>query len=471
MGAAVQLVAGQVRVGDATFPGALLPDGRVALLGAHLRRLRLGERDDLVALAAQLAGRDAVRTLARLVLTAAGGLGDDEGGGDDEAARAVLEAVALHLAGAEHDGALVRTRLLAARAAGAASADLAAVDADDLADGLADALTDDGGWTRITLDGAQGAAARGAPRSPDDVRDHLAAALLARAAEPLDAQLARVLVLTGPNDPPDPGRWAPTAPPDLRPALADAPGAPGPTAPTDPGTWSGLREPTSDATLVAGRGPTSQDDTRWRARGGGDPAASRASDLASVATDPPSAVASARREPPARGHAHAGPRTPSTTTGLPPAPVRTVQRGGGPGSGTAGPATPGRTIAVDAAASDPRDRWGAPAADPSAATARDPWSDAGSWPLGVPTPGTSALVGSPAAAVPEPGRLATGSLVTRGRGSTGPGTDPRTREATPPLPAWTPDAPGGPAGPAQPIDTDALARALHRAADLRGVRR
>ncbi|GEA80888.1 hypothetical protein [Cellulomonas uda] len=455
MGAAVQLVAGQVRVGDATFPGGLLPDGRVAVLGARLRRLRLRERDDLVALAAELTGPDAVRTLARLVLAAACGTGST---GDDET-RAALEAVALHLAGAEHEGALVRTRLLATRAAGAAGGDLAAADADDLAGRLAHAVTDDDGWTRIALDPE----AHVAPRTPDDVRDHLAAGLLARAGEALDPGLARVLVLAAPDGPADAGTWVPDA----------APAAGGLTPPADPddppgptGSPAAVRAPLGtpddrtcppadarDAVPCDGASPLrpgpvggrASTDGRWSAvRSASRQQAEQAGhdDGASALTSTPGGAAAVRpASAPAERHGaalHARPDAAhgraATATGAPlPVPHATLDRWGAP-DGHAWPTAPGPSTASDATVRGP----GRATTQPRAAAA----------------PGA-----------PGPGTLVPGSLVTTGRA---PGRPLDDRSPAPARPAWTSDvaAPGG-----EPVDTDALARALHRAADLRGVRR
>ncbi len=468
MGAAVQLVAGQVRVGDATFPGGLLPDGRVAVLGTRLRRLRLRERDDLVALAAELTGADAVRTLARLVLAAACGTGST---GDDET-RAALEAVALHLAGAEHEGALVRTRLLAARAAGAAGGDLAAADADDLAGRLAHAVTDDDGWTRIALHHE----AHVAPRTPDDVRDHLAAGLLARAGEALDPGLARVLVLAAPGGPADAGTWVPDAAPVAGgltpPADPDDPpgpaGSPGVAVRAPLGTPDDRTCPPADARDAVpcdgasplGPGPAggrASTDGRWSAvrpasrqqaeQAGqtgqtGQTGQAERDDGASALTSTPGGAAAVRPAPePAERHGAAQHARPDaahgrgvTAAGAPlPVPHAALDRWGAP-DGHAWPTAPGPSTASDATVRGP----GRATTQPRAAAA----------------PGA-----------PGPGTLVPGSLVTTGRA---PGRPLDDRSPAPARPAWTSDvaAPGG-----EPVDTDALARALHRAADLRGVRR
>ncbi|WP_456788815.1 hypothetical protein [Cellulomonas sp. P5_C5] len=184
MSGPVRLLAGdgRVRVGAATFPGGPLPDGRVALLGVTLRRLGLGERDRLVALA-----EDDARAIARLV----GGAASDVALPADERAAAAVEAVALDLAGASHEGPLARTRVLAARVLGPGADGLAAADADDLAAELARAVEQDDGWTRLPLSGLPDDESA----EPAQVRDRLAQTLLDRAREPLDVTLLRALLL------------------------------------------------------------------------------------------------------------------------------------------------------------------------------------------------------------------------------------------------------------------------------------
>lgn len=418
MSGPVRLLAGdgQVRVGAATFPGGPLPDGRVGLLGVALRRLGLTERDQLVALA-----EDDARTLARLV----GGAACDTALPDDDRAAAAIEAVALDLAGATHDGPLARTRVLAARA-GATS--LAASDADDLADELARAVEQDDGWTRLVLAGGPDDEAG----EPAEVRDRLARALLDRARQPLDAALVQSLLRerADPDDvvhrptrrldddahapahagtvpspvwtaaPPEPGA-TPSAPTHGRPAVIDGGGlvAEGPSVAVVRAADAPARPVPAPVTTIP---------TGVLGRGS-DPASGDVGTLASHVVAPPTSTPAGWR--------------PGTTLDVPPADLT-------------------RPAA---------DRWGAPVAvttSPRAAVAsgaRSPWSTprppatggAPAWSPSSPLVAPAALGGRPSVATSPPGS----------------------------------SAPAAPRAVTSPASVDDVALALHRAADLRGVRR
>lgn len=476
MGGAVELVAGgEVRVGDARFPGEVLPDGRVVVLGVVLRRLGLAERDRLVRLVAGLVpGPDDARTLAGLVLAAASAPGRPLPAGGPS--RAAVEAVALHLAGAALDGSLARTRLLAARSAGAAADDLPAADADALAAGLADAVVDDDGWTRLVLDGA---VERGG--TPGDVRDRLAGALLARAAEPLEPALARALLLapgadvpddaagtggwgTGPSTSADDAwshasaahRWSGGAPTGV-PAVHDDPGGARRAPGSDGVDGAGSGAPGWSA--AAATGPLQPSPAGWP----DDAAPGRdAQHPAGPAPGPRTAPATAPG--PAAGHGPAG--TPgSSAVAAGPGAARAVP---GPPAATR-PAARASGVTPSAARPSPSpgvDRWGAPVpvvlrgragagvpprAGPHGTTrvAASRSAVPGGRPGARPVPsGTHAPVDEPTA--PPPGGTVADRGATRWRATT--------RPTACDAPGTTPDA-------------EALAAALHRAADLRGLRR
>ncbi|GEK21057.1 hypothetical protein [Cellulomonas xylanilytica] len=433
MSGPVRLLAGDghVRVGAATFPGGPLPDGRVGLLGVALRRLALAERDQLVALA-----EDDPRALGRLV----GGAASDTELPDDDQAVAAIEAVALDLAGASHDGPLARTRVLTARAVGPGADGLAATDADDLAAELARAVEQDDGWTRIPLgdlwDDESG--------EPSEVRDRLARALLDRARQPLDVTLVRRLLVEGVG--PEPQSPVAVGLPLPRPAA---------TAPTTrPWTAPSVEHGQSG-------GPTTTPPASWVRAGG--TATATASDRA--APDPE-----------------------ALTTGSPGTPGVSGASGASGATGAAGPLGPAG-IGGDWPHPSAAQRLGTGVQQVSAPT---PGALAGPWAAATPSAPT---VGSPWVASDRWGApVAVGA---RPSAPTGP--DARSPWSTaPPLaattaPAWSPSssldalaATTGPASGAQPAavagrvapaavaargSVDDVALALHRAADLRGVRR
>jgi len=472
----VELVAGHVRVGGATFPGGPRPDGRIAVLGARVRRLRLGERDELVALACGLRGTDPVAALASWVLAAAvsvdGSAGTDGLDGldglDDERA-AALAAVALHLAGAGRDGALARTRLLASHGAGAAH-DLAAADADALADELAHALTHgtgtapDDGWTRIELAVAPaGRTATPDSQTPAAVRDRLASALLDRAHAPLDPDLAvRLLQTVGPAT--DRGAWSTPATTTSGTGTPDVDHAAGPAHVAAPGPAAAP----SPAAHAYGPGPGT---TSPGPHGPGAPARGRAH-------EPTGARERAARTDHA-GSAPAGTRPP---TGVPAGPARTDRARA---ADVAATSVPGRLVGpahddlavVDGTPTNPgRDRWGSPVGQVGAHRSPEPPDEHAAGPAASSDRWTSVATvpsGSAPAAHPLPARL--------------PLPTAPTAPAVPVVPEM-PDATGwstlradrsyvhaaadGHRDPsAATPDADALALALHRAADLRGVRR
>ncbi len=462
MSGAVQLVAGgEVRVGDATYPGGALPDGRVALLGVALRRLRLAERDRLVSLVTGLVpGSDEARTLAGLVLGAAATPGEPLPRDDEE--RAAAEAVALHLAGAALDGPLARTRLLVARSAGAAADELAAADADVLAAELARAVVADDGWTRLVLDAADASGGR-----PGAVRDRLASALLARATEPLEPALARAL-LTGPledvTDPGDDPRWADaraSGAPDSRwptSASLDLVGDGGaPWSADDAHTSADEHAVTTGPVVTTGHEGTPDLDLLTGGAGTGtttDPAARReladrpdGAGLAGSPAVPPVLTPAAGPVPAARRDAVA----PGTSGGRPL---------------TAGPRlSPQSPLGTLPERSPQVDRWGAPvgaaAHGPLATTTPE---RAGGTPVGGAW-ATEAGATTPASA---------GALAATAVPSTPGATLMRPWPAAA-LPtfhdAWDSAASTRTDGPGTAPSTDELALALHRAADLRGLRR
>jgi len=469
----VELVAGHVRVGDATFPGGPRPDGRVAVLGARVRRLLLGERDDLVSLARGLTGTDPAAALATWVLAAAvtddGATADGAGldgldGLDDERA-AALAAIALHLAGAALDGPLVQTRLLASRGTGATH-DLAAADADALADELAHALrhatgpSADDGWTRIELAVAPDEPTATDRGTPAAVRDRLAAALLARADAPLDPDLAALLLQATAASAVDAGAWAgPATTPH---------GAPAPQPSRD------ARPP---AAHVAGPGAV-----RWsvaeRPAARSSPEDVRAAAAGSPVADAPSSGGTDAAGPDrarAAGRAVAAPAGTHPPTGVPAGPARTAPQVGadaraaapvGADEPAAAALLAARATAPGAAArSGAHDRWGAPVD-----VLPVPWPV-----LDGPAASADAAPGAGTAA--RTGRPAVSSDRWLSVAPPRPGAPLAVRDATPwrahRPDAW--DAPSAADGHGDPhvpaTDADALALALHRAADLRGVRR
>ncbi|CAM5780216.1 hypothetical protein [Cellulomonas persica] len=442
---AVQLVAdGEVRVGDVTYPGGLLPDGRATLLGVTVRRLRLAERDRLVSLVAGLVtGADEARTLAGLVLAAAAAPGDALPTHDDDLA--AVQAVALHLAGAALDGPLARTRLLAGRSAGAAADDLPAADADLLAAELARAVVVDDGWTRLVLDGSD--SGDGPPRA---VRDRLAAALLARASQPLDPSLARAL-LGGSEGVEDgaPPQWAVRA---SDPWWSDG-GSPAAGA-ADAATGDAPAWTSGTAGAASGPGPSGDSSAASGTSGTG----------AGVGRSPqplPEGPGVARHGA-LVGHDAAGPVALRAAPGDAAALARaTVSAPRGVASGPAGSWRPSVGPAATAPAAAPRrgaersggvDRWGAPVTSSGAgATSALLGAAGGAWPLPTHPAWTS---------------CAPGALVTGARSALHH-TD---RDAVTDAPTAAPRVPSD-REPATSTGADDLARELQRAADLRGLRR
>lgn len=206
---------GELRVGGTLFRCAAAPSGGLVVEGRSVTPISLGDRDRLVALCG---GGDDNRasSLARLVGDAATLASEPSRDDADSEVRAALEAVALHLAGAELAGALAATTLLLARSVGGfgeSVATLPALEADRLAAALAASLrppgrgvasdddgADEAGWTTITFEAPEPTSGP-APASPSAypatgpaaVRDRLAASLLARD-RPIDAELAALLI-------------------------------------------------------------------------------------------------------------------------------------------------------------------------------------------------------------------------------------------------------------------------------------
>ncbi len=289
----------EIRIGDLVVPLEHVEGESLRLLGQFVRAITLRERDHVMSLAAFAGGagptgRDVASLIAKVALatpsgtsvgspTAArdaaasstansrGPLATLSGGAVHLSPGAVdtaLEAVALHLAGASLVGSLQTTSLLVSRAAGRTGlhCGLTATEADRIAMALAETLLTDPGqsdevrsaddaWTTIRY-GNESPEAPGQAQTatgkfgqlPDPessllrIRDALAANLLARDAEPIDAHLAATLVM-----PAEPDEFHPVA------SIERARPRRGPTAFKDQfgGAEDRHKAPTAEATAYA----------------------------------------------------------------------------------------------------------------------------------------------------------------------------------------------------------------------------
>jgi hypothetical protein len=188
-GVVIELGAGAARVGSARIAVAPADGGGIRVGAIAIAPLSFADRSRLVA-DARAAG--ATTGLGAAVLARAAGAG----GGEQATDASILEALALHLAGArDGSGPLPGfASALVAVTCGAGWTPTATADAPaDLVDRLAEAILDtvpasddDGGWTRVVF--AAGAADVPAPAQgadPATVRDALVADLLRRDAEAL----------------------------------------------------------------------------------------------------------------------------------------------------------------------------------------------------------------------------------------------------------------------------------------------
>lgn len=202
----VSFEADAVRVGAARVPCHVEGGGVVVVLGDRLRPVTLGER----ALALSLGAAGVARALWRL------------SGGTTTRSRpdeqAIVEAVALYLAGAANSTSLHLSLMVASRSFGdpVAAQALGAAIADDLAAGLASGgpgSPAEAGWTVLRVEEAAAPVEDGADlRDPASVRAELVAALLDRAELP---------------PPPEPADAAPVA------SAARGVAAPSPTRPVE----------------------------------------------------------------------------------------------------------------------------------------------------------------------------------------------------------------------------------------------
>jgi hypothetical protein len=208
----VRFDADSVRVGDARVACHVEQGGVVVVLGDRLRPLTVGERALAVGLGAG--------GLARVVWQLSAGYAAPSRSAEEQA---VVEAVALYLAGAANTASLHLSLVVAARYLGdpARAQVLGATIADDLAARLPSGAADpaETGWTvlRVSEDGEAGEPddAGAELHDPVGVREALVAALLDRAELPVPPELADA---------------APMAPPP--PAVASSDPAPlGPDAP------------------------------------------------------------------------------------------------------------------------------------------------------------------------------------------------------------------------------------------------
>ncbi|MET0662499.1 MAG: hypothetical protein ABWZ42_05140 [Ilumatobacteraceae bacterium] len=308
MTTSIQLLSsGEIMVGDTTFAGGPIAEGGLSVAGHDVWPITLRERNQLLALATD---DERGRQVARLIGEAATHRASvDASSGEDADVRNAIEAVALHLAGASATGALARTTLLVARSMGDSAAAVTAWEADRLADALADMLTGpatgaaigivpsaDDGWTTIRYaspssalpddaasDGAHGVAA---------VRDRLAALLIARDEQPLDAELVDALMRTT-----EPGQQVTASTDELRHLPTPAPADTFPTSPNDAADrWAG-------ETPVRPLGRTTDD--RWH---------EIATTTNRVSTDTESATKSASALTTTDGALTSVPLTPPSTT-------------------------------------------------------------------------------------------------------------------------------------------------------------
>jgi hypothetical protein len=229
--------ADDVRVGGTRVPCHVEQGNVVVVLGDRLRPLTLGER----ALAISLG----VAGLARTVWQLSGGSSAVPRSAEQQA---VVEAVALHLAGAANPASLHLSLVVAARLLGDPTAvqAWAATIADDLAAGLAAdpaGGSPEAGWT--VLDFGPSAETSGTRPELDDpvsVRDALAEALWRRAALPVPPEL----VETAPGHPQASG-------PALDPDLAAAAGARAARPSAAPGWTAAAPLPGRVAAATAGQ--------------------------------------------------------------------------------------------------------------------------------------------------------------------------------------------------------------------------
>lgn len=198
-GVQIDLGCGTIRVGGASYAGRLTDGGAIDLAGYRVRPVTLTERERLIEVVAGEA--DAPELCARMVAELAAPDRPDESSSD----RCAVEALALHLAGAAMTGPLAVSSVLMRRSIGAEAGAMDAIEADRLSAALAPGLLTTGaptgasgtdasdGWTTIHYDPGP---PDGAPQSDGarDVRDRLAAALLARAVAAVPGDLARWLL-------------------------------------------------------------------------------------------------------------------------------------------------------------------------------------------------------------------------------------------------------------------------------------
>jgi hypothetical protein len=268
-GVVLDLGAGRAVVGDLTIEVAPIGSGGAIRVGqVMLRPLGFGERSRVVADSAAAAPGGLAAVAAAVLTAARAGLGEaGVPARGPRVQRVVVEAVAMHLAGARTDHralGFAESAALAARSFGWTAEQVLGADADAvdrLVDAVAPVLDDAPGWNRILITGTADSAPAGteAPDRPVDataVRDALARDLLARAtrafapdpAEPADlGSTGGRLAAAGPR--PD----GPTNP--LERVGLRVPPTGGPGRSFDGGTSSGAPSPAPSAVGTADHHP------------------------------------------------------------------------------------------------------------------------------------------------------------------------------------------------------------------------
>lgn len=455
----IEILSGQaLRIGGTTVGVAPRPGGGFMVGTVAVRPLPLGERAQLLSLVddgspiAELAERvaDMIGTAARTAEDAT----EPASAPRSHLASEIVDAIALHLAGASGQGALRQTELVAHRALGVHEASrLTAIDADQLTAGLLDGLQHaapaptaaDDGWTTITF-------ADGAEHSPDvdgtvtmnpaAVRLELARRLVERHRAAIDPELA--LLALSIEDPS-------TVPADARHHAVATPGHDGPMPSAD--AWPAPHTAPSHAApphSIERREQSVTHTDRWAPQP--EPAPDPRTTLPDEAG--PAASREAARPLPDRGS--------QAARVLPPAPTSSSHVA----PGSSADATKAR---AEAAAQSAPHRWA------RRQIAVHPEGSRGS--------GSERHIGVPESANGV-GGSAPGTEPVRGRTRTSPSgplrparrvpetTGPMAESPAPRAASSNSDRRGPTSGtPARHADSATLATALHRAADLRGVPR